>query len=136
RGAADVSIPGLCVVARSQPRRHGGRQALAHVDRRIPQRAVSGEHAGVMITFMPHWISRFAKDERGVSAVEFAMILPLMLTLYLGGVEVSQGVSIDRKVTLTARTVTDLVSQVSSIDVTGTSAVLGAAASVLAPYPV
>ena len=85
---------------------------------------------------MPHWIRRFARDERGVSAVEFAMILPLMLTLYLGGVEVSQGVSIDRKVTLTARTVTDLVSQVSSINNAGTTAVLGASASVLAPYPV
>ena len=59
------------------------------------------------------------EDERGVSAVEFAMLLPLMLTLYLGGVEVSQGVSIDRKVTLTARTVADLVAQVSSINTTG-----------------
>ena len=51
-------------------------------------------------------------DERGVSAVEFAMLLPLMLTLYLGAVEISQGIGADRKVTLTARTVADLVSQV------------------------
>lgn len=89
-----------------------------------------------MTIFMPRWIARFAKDEGGVSAVEFAMILPLMLTLYLGGVEVSQGVSIDRKVTLAARTVADLVSQVSSIDVTGTKAVLEASTAILAPYPV
>ena len=89
-----------------------------------------------MTIAMPHWIRRFAKDERGVSAVEFAMILPLMLTLYLGGVEVSQGVAVDRKVTLTARTVADLVSQVSSINNAGTAAVLGASASVLAPYSV
>ena len=47
------------------------------------------------------------------------MLLPLMLTLYLGGVEVSQGISVDRKVTLTARTVADLASQVSSINNTG-----------------
>ena len=46
-----------------------------------------------------------ASDERGVSAVEFAMLLPLMLTLYLGAVEVSQGVGADRKATLTARTI-------------------------------
>ena len=50
-------------------------------------------------------IRRLIGDERGVSAVEFAMLLPLMLTLYLGAVEVSQGIGADRKVTLTARTV-------------------------------
>ena len=46
-----------------------------------------------------------SSDRRGVSAVEFAMLLPLMVTLYLGSVEISQGVGIDRKVTLTSRTV-------------------------------
>ena len=80
-------------------------------------------------------LSDFAKDKRGVSAVEFAMVLPLMLTLYLGGVELSQGVSIDRKVTLTARTVADLVAQVSSIDTNGINAALGAATAIMAPYP-
>ena len=53
---------------------------------------------------------RLIGDERGVSAVEFALLLPLMLTLYLGAVEVSQGIRADRKVTLTARTIVDLVS--------------------------
>jgi Flp pilus assembly protein TadG len=80
-------------------------------------------------------LREFAQDKRGVSAVEFAMLLPLMLTLYLGGVEVSQGISIDRKVTLTARTVADLVAQVSSIDTAGINAALGAASAVMAPYP-
>ena len=80
-------------------------------------------------------LSDFANDRRGVSAVEFAMLLPLMLTLYLGGVELSQGISIDRKVTLTARTVADLVSQVSSIDTAGVNAALGAATAIMAPYP-
>ena len=56
-------------------------------------------------------VARFGGDERGISAVEFALLLPLMVTLYLGTVEVSQGVAIDRKVTLTARTVADLASQ-------------------------
>ncbi|MGE3991733.1 MAG: TadE/TadG family type IV pilus assembly protein [Pseudorhodoplanes sp.] len=80
-------------------------------------------------------LSEFTKDKRGVSAVEFAMLLPLMLTLYLGGVEISQSISIDRKVTLTARTVADLVAQVSSIDTAGINAALGAATAIMAPYP-
>ncbi len=81
-------------------------------------------------------IGRLAGDERGVSAVEFAMLLPLMLTLYLGAVELSQGIGADRKVTLTARTISDLVSQVSTINNADLTNSLNAASAVMAPYPV
>jgi Flp pilus assembly protein TadG len=77
-----------------------------------------------------------AGDERGVSAVEFAMLLPLMLSLYFGAVELSQGIGADRKVTLTARTVADLVSQVSSVNNADMTNSLNAASAVMAPYPV
>jgi Flp pilus assembly protein TadG len=77
-----------------------------------------------------------ASDERGVSAVEFAMLLPLMLTLYLGTVEISQGIGADRKVTLTARTVADLVAQVSSMSNSDMTNSLNAASAVMAPFPV
>ena len=79
-------------------------------------------------------VARFAQDKRGVSAVEFAMLLPLMITLYLGSVEVSQGIGIDRKVTLTTRTVADLASQVSSINNADMTNLLNASAAVIAPY--
>ena len=79
-------------------------------------------------------VARFARDKRGVSAVEFAMLLPLMITLYLGTVEVSQGIGIDRKVTLTTRTVADLASQVSSINNADMTNMLNASAAVIAPY--
>ncbi len=80
-------------------------------------------------------LRRLAGDERGVSAVEFAMLLPLMLSLYLGAVEVSQGIGADRKVTLTARTICDLVSQVASINNSDMTNALNAASSVMAPFP-
>src|SRR5436190_19486601 len=79
-------------------------------------------------------VGRLAHDQRGISAVEFAMLLPLMLTLYLGAVEISQGVGIDRKVTLTTRTVADLASQVSSINNADMTNLLNASASVILPY--
>jgi Flp pilus assembly protein TadG len=79
-------------------------------------------------------LAKFNKDARGASAVEFAMLLPLMMTLYLGAVEVSQGVGIDRKVTLTTRTVADLASQVSSINNTDMTNLLNASSAVIAPY--
>ena len=78
---------------------------------------------------------RLGRDERGVSAVEFAMLLPLMLSLYLGAVEVSQAVAVDRKVTLAARAVADLVSQVKTIDNNELANVVDAATNVVAPFP-
>jgi len=92
-----------------------------------------------MTTFAPFFdlsqrVIRFVEDRRGVSAVEFAMLLPLMVTLYLGAVEVSQGVSIDRKVTLTTRTAADLASQVSSINNSDMTNMLTATKSVIAPF--
>jgi Flp pilus assembly protein TadG len=83
---------------------------------------------------LPRRLVGLVRDERGVSAVEFAMILPLMLTLYLGAVEISQGVAIDRKVTLTTRTVADLTSQAQTVLPSDVSNILNASAQVIMPY--
>ena len=83
---------------------------------------------------LPDRLRRIAGDERGVSAVEFAMLLPLMVALYLGAVELSQGIAADRKVTITARTIADLVSQVSSINNSGMNNALSASAAVMTPF--
>jgi len=85
---------------------------------------------------LPRCLGRLARDERGISAVEFAMLLPLMVTMYLGTFEVSQAVGINRKVTITARTVADLASQVSTIGDSDMSNLLAASAAVIAPYDV
>jgi len=87
------------------------------------------------LTRLSNRITALRRDQRGVSAVEFAMLLPLMLTLYLGAVELSQGVSIHRKVTLTARTVADLASQVTTINNADMTNMLKAAEAVIAPFP-
>ena len=55
--------------------------------------------------------TRLFKDTRGLAATEFAFIVPLMLVLFFGTVEISSGVAVDRKVTLVARTLSDLLSQ-------------------------
>ena len=79
-------------------------------------------------------LRRLARDRDGVSAVEFAIVLPFMLTLYLGGVELGDGLAIKFKSTLAARTVTDLASQYVSINGPNMQAILGASSTVLSPY--
>ena len=76
-----------------------------------------------------------AGDQRGVSAVEFALMLPLMVALYLGVVEISQGIAAHRKMTMTTRTVADLVSQTSNVANTYMTNALNAATAVMAPFP-
>jgi len=79
-------------------------------------------------------LRRFARDREGVSAVEFAMVVPIMVTLYLGCVELSQGLAMNFKSTFAARTVADLTSQYVSINNATMTSILGAASTVVAPY--
>ncbi len=77
---------------------------------------------------------RFAGDKQGISAVEFALLLPLMVTLFLGSTEVSQAISASRKVTLVSRTVADLVSQVATVNNSSMSDILKASSAITSPF--
>jgi Flp pilus assembly protein TadG len=77
---------------------------------------------------------RFAHDRRGVSALEFALVAPMMITLYFGCVEVSDGVAVDRKVSLTSATLANLVAQSTAISSTDMSNILDASSAIIMPY--
>ena len=62
------------------------------------------------------------------------MLLPLMLTLYLGGVEVSQAVSADRKTMLVAHSVGDIITQYSCVTSTDITNIFTVGKEVLYPY--
>jgi Flp pilus assembly protein TadG len=79
-------------------------------------------------------LSRFVSDRRGVSAVEFALLLPMMMTLYLGSVETSQGIAAKRKVTVIAHTLADLASQYTDITNADIANVLAAGDAIITPY--
>src|SRR5437868_3233852 len=80
-------------------------------------------------------IARFRRDRRGVSAVEFAFVFPVMVILFLGATALTQGIVIKRKTTLATRTVGDLVSQDTQIVDTEMTSIFNAASAVLQPYP-
>jgi Flp pilus assembly protein TadG len=86
----------------------------------------------------PHFLSRWRhlyRDRRGVAAVEFALILPVMLAVYLGGIQIGEGFAINIKVTEVAHSVADIAAQYISIDNADMSGILNASAQIIAPYP-
>lgn len=88
--------------------------------------------------FLRHTIARHfvrvARDDRGVSAVEFALLAPLMIMLYFGLVEISDGVAAGRKVSLTAAALANLSAQVTTISSSDMQDILDASTSIIAPY--
>lgn len=64
------------------------------------------------------------------------MLLPIMMTLYLGSVETSQGIATNRKVTITAHALADLATQYTDISNADMSNILSAASAIIAPYTV
>ncbi len=71
---------------------------------------------------------RFRRAAGGVAAVEFALILPLMLLLYLGSAETTQAVISSRKAAVASQAISDIVTQqyVSVSGVSGTNVVTDA----------
>jgi len=54
---------------------------------------------------------RYSTDKRGVAAIEFAFIVPIMFVMFVGAVELSQAITVDRRVTQSASSVADLVAR-------------------------
>jgi Flp pilus assembly protein TadG len=73
-------------------------------------------------------------DRRGLAAIEFAMLVPIMLMMFFGVVEFSSGVAVDRKVTLMARTLSDLTSQSISVADSDLTNFFAASGAVMTPY--
>ena len=59
---------------------------------------------------------RLQSDGKGVAAVEFALILPVMLVLYYGIVELGQAAMADRRVTQLNRSLVDLASRKTALN--------------------
>lgn len=90
---------------------------------------------------MIRWISNLRqasnrpfKDQRGVALIEFAMVLPVLVILFMGSFQLMEAVSVYRKVTTTSRSIADLVTQRASISEADIQSYLDASAQIMAPY--
>jgi Flp pilus assembly protein TadG len=74
------------------------------------------------------------RDRRGIAATEFALILPIMLVLFFGVVEFTNGLAASRAVSLMAHTNSDLTSQSKSVQGSDLTNFFAASTGVLYPY--
>jgi Flp pilus assembly protein TadG len=80
-------------------------------------------------------IRHFPGAREGVAAVEFALILPFMLLLYIGSIELSDLIAVDRRVTIIAGTVGDLVARADgSLEEDELTDYFNAAEAIIRPY--
>ena len=80
------------------------------------------------------WIGRLLHDRRGVAAVEFAFIVPLLLSMYFVTMEVSQAIETNKKVSRVGSMVADLIAQQQTITKSEVDAVMQIGESLLQPY--
>ena len=78
---------------------------------------------------------RFARDSRGVAAVEFALIAPVMILLYCGVAEVGQAIIADSRTSHVASAVGDLVAQTDTVSTGDLSDIFSIGATIMSPYP-
>jgi Flp pilus assembly protein TadG len=76
----------------------------------------------------------FLADRSGVGAVEFALIAPLLLCLYITAFELTIGLSVSKRTTRTASTIADIVTQQTSVTPTVLATMKDVANSIFAPY--
>lgn len=80
---------------------------------------------------------RLLADKRGVAAIEFSFIMPVLLLLYFGLVDLTAMISMNRKVTYAASVVADLVTQNdSTVTATDITDYWNAAEMVMKPTPI
>jgi Flp pilus assembly protein TadG len=79
--------------------------------------------------FRQYW-----KNKRGMAAVEFAFVLPILLTMLLGLVELSQALSLRADITNMSSTASDLIAQESSVTSSDLTNVFNALSAMIFPF--
>jgi Flp pilus assembly protein TadG len=80
-------------------------------------------------------LKRLSRDERGVSAVEFALIAPVLILFYFGLAEATQVMMAERKVVHTASAVGDIVAQLTTTTPTELDDFFSMAGTLMTPFP-
>ena len=77
---------------------------------------------------------RFAASTRGVAAIEFAMILPVLAVLFLGAFDGGRAIAIYMKVRAATYSLAAITNQYETIQLSDIQSITGATSVILSPY--
>jgi Flp pilus assembly protein TadG len=80
-------------------------------------------------------LNRLFRDKRGSAALEFALVAPIMLLLYFGMAEITQGLLANRRADHVASAVGDLVAQKASLTEADVEDIFNISTALLRPMP-
>lgn len=81
------------------------------------------------------FLTRLRHDRRGVSAVEFALLAPVLILIYFGLSELSQGFIAQKRTAHAASIIADLVAQTDVVKKSEVGEVFAIAALSMEPFP-
>jgi Flp pilus assembly protein TadG len=84
--------------------------------------------------FAGHQLQHLARDRSATSGVEFALVLPILLILLAGTVDLGHALTVSRKMDQIAATTGDMISQQSTWASADVTKLLSGASFILQPY--
>lgn len=77
---------------------------------------------------------RLARDRKGVAALEFALIVPIVIIVYAAGFEIAEAATVYRKLTDTTVQLANVTAQYTSVTTTDVTSIFGASSQIMSPY--
>jgi Flp pilus assembly protein TadG len=87
-----------------------------------------------MISRLATIYRRFIASTRGIAAIEFAMIMPVLTVVFLGSYDGGRAIAVYMKVRSATYTLDAITNQYTTIQSTDMQAIVGATSVVLAPF--
>jgi Flp pilus assembly protein TadG len=79
-------------------------------------------------------LAKGARNDAGMAAVEFSLILPILVLLWIGGVEVTQALSVDRRLNNLSSSIGDLVARSKIVTYNDVDSIFDIAPGAMYPY--
>jgi hypothetical protein len=80
------------------------------------------------------WCRRLRQQQDGLAYLEFALVLPLLMALFLGGVELTRYIQVAQKTDKITHTIVDLVAQAPTISIPELDQIMLAVEHIMRPH--